>query len=151
MSVLKNIKHERFALYLFQGEPVREAYVKAGYEWNNGNAYRLKDDEGVQERIAELEAQTARTAALDKSYVIGGLIEIYQKSSQERELFDKKGKSLGRFVYDSAGAKGALELLGKHLKLFTDKIDLRTVKSIEDLTDEEQAALLADLEARQGK
>lgn len=40
------------------------------------------------------------------------------------------------------------ELLAKHLKLLTDRIDLRTIGNIDDLTDTEKTALLTDLQAR---
>ena len=148
MPILFNVQHEKFALYLFQGLSQPQAYEKAGYNPHDGNASRLAHQENIRERVAELHAQAAAVAALDKSYVIGGLIEMLHKSSQERELLDRKGRPTGKMTYDSPGVGKALELLGKHLKLYTDKIDLRTIKSIEDLTEEERTALLADLEAR---
>lgn len=44
----------------------------------------------------------------------------------------------------------AWELLGKHLAMFTDKFAVRTIKTIEDLTPEEQLSLMKDLEEKLG-
>lgn len=148
MAVLDNIKHERFARFLFEGIDPRSAYVKAGYKPNNGNAYTLKEDQRIRARLTEMETDAARAAALDKSYVLAGLIDIYEKSSVKIPVLDREGKPTGEYRYDSAGAVRALELLGKHLKMFTDKIDLRTIKFLDDLTEEEMDALAEDLKAK---
>ena len=64
MPALRNPRHERFAQCLFEGKPASTAYVEAGYVFNEGNSIRLKGNEKVQTRLAELQAQAARTTAI---------------------------------------------------------------------------------------
>jgi hypothetical protein len=59
MGILTNPRHERFAQALFEGETADEAYVKAGYAKNRGNASRLKANEIVLARLTELQAEAA--------------------------------------------------------------------------------------------
>ena len=61
-DMLPNHKHEMFAQLLYQGEMVEDAYVEAGYRHNNGNAYRLKGQDSIQQRINQL-AEQARIKA----------------------------------------------------------------------------------------
>ena len=61
MPPLNNPKHEAFAqAYFLEGLPAEEAYVVAGYKYNQGNASRLKSNEKVQERGTELLAERER-------------------------------------------------------------------------------------------
>jgi len=59
MGILTNPRHERFAQALFEGETADEAYVKAGYAKNRGNASRLKANEIVLARLTEQQAEAA--------------------------------------------------------------------------------------------
>lgn len=56
---LANARHEAFAQELAKGLSAAEAYVKAGYKPNDGNAIRLKANERVANRVAELVNQSA--------------------------------------------------------------------------------------------
>jgi hypothetical protein len=60
MPALKNQRHERFALALFEGKPASTAYEEAGYRFNEGNCIRLKGNERVQARLAELQNEIAK-------------------------------------------------------------------------------------------
>jgi hypothetical protein len=59
MGALSNHRHELFAQALAKGEPASTAYVSAGYAYNEGNAVRLKGNEKVVERVAELQERAA--------------------------------------------------------------------------------------------
>lgn len=59
MPELKNIKHEKFAGFLWRGEDVLKAYVLAGYKSNPGNASKLKGQQYIQDRVSELHAKSA--------------------------------------------------------------------------------------------
>ena len=63
MPILKNVRQEMFAVALAKGMSADEAYVEAGYKENHGNAGRLKANEAVQERVAEI--QRIRASKLD--------------------------------------------------------------------------------------
>jgi len=62
MGILANPRHERFVQALFEGETADAAYAKAGYKPNDGNCIRLKGNERVKARLAELQAQTAKAS-----------------------------------------------------------------------------------------
>ena len=62
MPPLPNARHERFAQGLFEGMTADEAFVTAGYKQNRGNASRLKSNENVRARLAELQTETAASA-----------------------------------------------------------------------------------------
>lgn len=62
MPVLKNPKHERFAQELAKGKSAAEAYQTAGYSPNPGNCIRLKGNESVSNRVAEIVGRVAKRA-----------------------------------------------------------------------------------------
>lgn len=54
MPPLKNAKHELFAQNIAEGMSADAAYESAGYKANDGNASRLKGNERISDRVAEL-------------------------------------------------------------------------------------------------
>jgi hypothetical protein len=52
---------------------------------------------------------------------------------QHQPVLDSHGEPTGQYRFDAAGANRALELLGRHFAMFTDKV---RVSEIEELTDE---------------
>jgi hypothetical protein len=134
MPPLKNLKHEMFAKFVIDGLPQADAFQKAGFSRHDSSASRLLHTAKIQARIRELRDIEAAAAAISKSWVLSGLVQLYQDHKIENP---------------SAAAK-ALELIGKtdNLKMFTDKKEVRQINSIADLTGEEKTKLLADLKAR---
>ena len=55
MPRLETARHEAFARNVAKGMALVEAYDQAGYDRNYGNAVRLKGNEKVADRIAELQ------------------------------------------------------------------------------------------------
>jgi hypothetical protein len=54
VPVLQNEKHEIFAQQLAKGKSVSQAFKTAGFQPNRGNASRLKANESIKQRLAEL-------------------------------------------------------------------------------------------------
>jgi phage terminase small subunit len=54
MAILPNGRHEKFAQALSRGLSADEAYQAAGFRPNRGNASRLKANESISRRVAEL-------------------------------------------------------------------------------------------------
>jgi phage terminase small subunit len=71
MAALLNQRHEKFAQNLAEGKSATEAYEAAGYTPNDGNATRLKGNERIRARVAELRECGAAQAAV----TLQGLIE----------------------------------------------------------------------------
>jgi phage terminase small subunit len=64
MAILTNPRHERFAQELAKGKTADEAYQLAGYAENRCNASRLKANENILARVAELQQRGAERAAV---------------------------------------------------------------------------------------
>ena len=75
MAKLENHKHEVFAQELAKGLPSAEAYVNAGYSFNEGNASRLKSNDKVQARVAELQERGAKRAEVTIATLVEELEE----------------------------------------------------------------------------
>ena len=108
MAALVNQRHEKFAQGLAEGKSATEAYKNAGYTPNDGNATRLKGNERIKARVAELQECGAAHAAL----TLEGLIN---------EASDIQTKAMADGKYSAAVA--ALTVKAKLAGLLVDKAE----------------------------
>lgn len=130
MPILSNPRHERFAQELTKGKTGDEAYVLAGYKRNADNASRLKGDERIRRRIAELQGFAAMRARV----TVQSLID-------EAEEVRAKALEAGQFSPAIAAIKEKGILTGLRI----EKLERKTISDAAELTDDE----LADI-ARSG-
>jgi hypothetical protein len=125
MPALKNQRWERFCHGLLEGTPAVQAYQDAGYKRNEGNAIRLKGNEKVIARLAELKHEAAEAATIDRAWVL----------REMRHLYDKTSAPDGP-TWSPATAKGLLELFGKELGMFVDR-KIIGIKRLDEMGDDE--------------
>jgi phage terminase small subunit len=130
MPILSNPRHEKFAQALAEGQSATEAYETAGYTPNDGNAARMKGNDRVKERIAELQGQGAERAVVTLERLIA-------------EAGDIQAKALAKEHY--AAAVSALTVKAKLSGHWVDRGENKTSNVIytisdEPLTEEEWAA-----------
>ena len=107
-----------------------QAAIRAGYSMKT--AYRqgadLLQKTSIREAIEKAQAKRARRVEVTQDYVLSNLVDVVERTKQRAPDTDRKGEQVtdeeGRAVwtFDSKNANRALELLGKHLGIFTDKI-----------------------------
>lgn len=135
---LKNARHERFAQALVKGMTLDAAYVAAGYAENRKNAQRLKTNEGVANRVAELQAEIAANVVIDAAWVLNRAVELHHKA------LEAKAYSV---------AKGTLDIIGKHVEVqaFRENMHHSGRITFSDLPDDEiEARIRAHEEAQLG-
>lgn len=102
-----------------------QAAIRAGYSkksaysqgWEN-----LKKPE-IQNKIRSIMDKRATDVLMDAYGVVQGLKEIYERSMQKAPILDKEGKPKGVWKYSPQVALKSLELMGKHLGMFTGTWD----------------------------
>lgn len=85
MAALANPKHERFAQALAKGMTADEAYQEAGYAENRGNASRLKANESVAARVAEIQERAAVRTEVTVASITDRLLAIATKGETSDE------------------------------------------------------------------
>ncbi len=103
MPPLPNPRHERFAQALFEGETADAAYVLAGYKPNDGNCIRLKGNERVQARLAELQA----AAAKDLTVTVQSLLDELEHARSRADSLDQLGAAV-KAISEKAKISGLL-------------------------------------------
>ncbi len=108
-----------------------EAAKRAGYSAKSAAqaAYRLLHDPGVCMALEAARSEVSERVGVDAEYVVRSLVEIVERSMQRvpvltargEQLVDEEGRGVWRF--DARSANKALELLGRHLGMFTDRIE----------------------------
>lgn len=107
-----------------------QAAIRAGYSMKT--AYRqgadLLQKTSIREAIEKAQAKRARRVEVTQDYVLSNLVEVVERTMQRAPVLDRKGEQVtdeeGRAVwtFDAKSANRALELLGKHLGIFADKV-----------------------------
>ena len=142
-----------------------QAAIRAGYSENSARQIATENlsKPVIQDRVQALMDERSERTRLDADYVLSSLHVVAERCLQRAPVMVRRGKEFvqlqdeeGRHVwrFDSNGANRALELLGKNLKLFTEKHE-HTGKDggpIESVvrTDEERSARIAELLAKRG-
>jgi phage terminase small subunit len=109
MGTLANPRHERFVQALFEGKTADAAYAKAGYKPNDGNCIRLKGNERVKARLAELQAQAAKKSEVTVQSLLAEL-ETARERADSAEQF--------------SAAVRAIEAKAKVSGVLTQKIEI---------------------------
>lgn len=102
------------------------AAIRAGYSPKTADRIgsRLLGYVDIQTELqASLKKQEERTQ-ISADYVLTNIKAMFERCSQGIPVLDEEGNPTGEWRYDPANAIKALELLGKHKKLFTEKIEV---------------------------
>lgn len=112
-----------------------QAAIRAGYSKKTAEdiGRQLLRKPPVAEAIKEAMDIRAQRTEVTADYVINTIVETIERCRQSAPVLDRKGEqvltetpdgSLAKaYVFDSKGVLKGCELLGKHLNLFTDKIE----------------------------
>lgn len=107
-----------------------QAAIRAGYSERTASRIgpQLLGKTWVREAIEKAQAKRARRVEVTQDYVLSNLVEVVERTMQRAPVLDRKGEQVtdeeGRAVwtFDAKNANRALELLGKHLGIFADKV-----------------------------
>lgn len=127
-----NDRQERFCQEYIIDLKVGEAAVRAGYSEKTAYSIgsRLLKNVKVASRIEELQKKVNAKLELTQEWVLKHLKEVVAKSMQEKEVekfnyITKEIEGTGEYIFDSRGANQALQLIGKHLGMFTEKLEIK--------------------------
>jgi len=134
-------KQLMFCLEYIKDLNAAAAAVRSGYSAKTAN--RIGSENltklDIQQEVQRLMNKRAQKAELSAESVLNDIIEIKDRCMQkvpvmrfdkvEKRMvqvtdFDENDKEVGVWTFDANGAIRSCELLGKHLKLFTDKVEL---------------------------
>lgn len=130
---LANPQHEHFCHERAKGEEQLKAYRAAGYRGGANQASRLSADPKIKARIAELLEGAAEKAQIDVAYVLGTIHDTVERCKQAAPVLNRKGERVlvetpegdvvPAYTFDAGNVLRGAELLGKHLRMFAEKVE----------------------------
>ncbi|RZO82985.1 MAG: hypothetical protein EVA65_15700 [Oceanococcus sp.] len=131
-------RDRRFVAEIVGGESPPDAWVNAGFAATTAKkkSYEKLRQPKIVEAINAAKVKQQVRTDIHADYVLQTLRENVEmcmgrlESAHPVITYDKKGKpqvqQLKVFKHDASAANKALENLGRHLKLFTDQVEVKT-------------------------
>lgn len=119
---LTNHKWELFVRNVMKGQALNLAYENAGFSPSPGNASRLKGRHEVRDRLTFLTLQAAKDSVIDAEWVRRKLTILVDLTLATEMQHDGSIKPTATTNFSAANR--ALELLGKDLSMFKERIEL---------------------------
>lgn len=139
MPALKNSRWEALARGLAEGMARNDAFIAAGFNPKNKRAASaqcanlLRRSPEIMARVTELETEIRESATLraeiNRGYVLTGLKENHARAMEQEPVLDRDGNPTGEYKYAGTVANRALELMGKELGMFADRLILDDLDS----------------------
>lgn len=134
-------KQQRFADEYLIDLNATAAYKRAGYvvEGNvaESAASRLLSNVKVAKYVQEAMDKRSADLGIDAKYVLNTIFETVERCKQARPVLDRKGEPVmvvigegddasiaPAYTFDAGSVLKGAELIGKHLKMFTDKSEV---------------------------
>jgi phage terminase small subunit len=143
-------KRQRFVDEYLIDLNATQAAIRAGYSAKRADAigYDLLRITEVKAAIDAALEERRKKSEITAEYVLTNLREVVERCLQRAPVVDMKGRQVqdeeGRDVWEfnAPGVNKALELLGRHLGMFTDKVQMDVTLS--------PVTILSEVEKRRG-
>jgi phage terminase small subunit len=112
-----------------------QAAIRAGYSEKTAAVTGCENliKPNIAEHIQTLFDTRAEKVELNSEWVLRNLEKVANRCMQAEPVMVRGENGMeesGEFKFDSSGANKSLELIGKHLKLFTDKVEQDTTFTV---------------------
>lgn len=126
MPVLENERHELFAqnmaLGMDQTAAYEAVYPDSSHEAAMRSASALMRKPEIASRVGELFQKSIAETEASAQWIVERAIELVKRAVEPVPVLDRKGKAIeGEWQYDGRTAVGALALLAKRHKEFSEK------------------------------
>lgn len=103
-----------------------QAAIRAGFSVKTAKqqAYSLMNRAPVQAAITAAMTQRAKKTELDSDWVLDRLKLISDRCIQGEPVLDSQGAQTGEWKFEPAAATRATELIGKHIGMFREKVEV---------------------------
>ncbi|QLB44405.1 terminase small subunit [Mannheimia pernigra] len=129
-------KQKRFVEEYLIDLNATQAAIRAGYSQSRASeiGYQQLQKTTVQKAISEAQDKRSERTQITQDDVLNGLLEVIAMSTGKKVVTETDvaknengelvGFDIAKTKFEPAAANKALELLGKHLGMFKDKVDL---------------------------
>lgn len=116
--------------YLVDGNGTQAA-IRAGYSEKSASqlgtkALRMPH---VQTALEMRRVELAGLCEVDGIWVLQQLRVVAERCLQRAPVRDRSGQETGEWTFNVSGATRALELIGKHLGMFSERVDVQLLRS----------------------
>lgn len=115
-----------------------QAAIRAGYSEKTAGAMggeNLQKPE-IQQALTEKMRIRSDRVEIKADYVLATIQTTVERCRQAEPVRDKDGKETGEYKFDATNTLKGCELLGRHLGLFKDRVEVSQVKNLGELVDE---------------
>jgi len=116
-------KQEKFVEEYLVDLNATQAAIRAGY--HPKMAAQLVAKPSIQKAVEDAKKAQAKRVRITADDVLRDLIEIKDRCMQAVPVRNKDGEETGLYVFDAKAANQSLALIGKHLGMFVDKVDMK--------------------------
>ena len=132
-------KQEMFCLEYLKDLNGTQAAIRAGYSEDSARQIATENlsKPSIENRLQQLMAERVKRVEIDADYVLLGIKELTERCIQAVPVVEKDGTVTGEYKFEANAALKGYELLWKHLKLFTYKVDLQPLGKDGQPTDQQ--------------
>ena len=138
-----NEKQKLFCQEYLKDLNATQAAIRAGYSEKTAKSQgqRLLTNVYIKEFLEKQNEQRQERVKVDADYVLKTITETIERCAQKEQVMEycpaeKAMVPTGEWKFEHRGVLKGCELLGKHLKLFTDKVEHSIDKTLEDIITE---------------
>ena len=129
-------KQQRFVEEYLIDLNATQAAIRAGYSERTARQAGAENltKPVIAEAIAAAQDERSKRIAVSQDYVLSSIVDVMERCKQHEPVLDRRGEPVmvetpsgelaPAYTFQAQAVLKGAELLGRHLKMFTDKVDL---------------------------